>query len=58
MKSVQICLFPGRMIEFTALQIGERISCHKNGPLPTCKVYPVLNSSALLIKLDKFATKN
>ena len=26
MKSVQICHFPGRIIEFTALKIGENIS--------------------------------
>ena len=26
MKSVQICHFPGRIIEFTALKTGENIS--------------------------------
>ena len=59
MKSVQICHFPCTIIEFTALKIEENISLQvKYGPLPTCKVYSVLNSSALLIKLNKFATKN
>ena len=59
MKSVQICHFPDRIIEFTALKIGQNTSLKvKSGSLPTCYVYPVLNNGVLLIKLNKFATKN
>ena len=51
--------FPGRIIEFTALKIGENVSLSaKGGPILSCNVYPVLNNSALLVKLNKFATKN
>ena len=59
MKYFQICHFPGRIIEFTALKIGENVSLQaKSGPILSCNIYPVLNSSALLVKLNKFATKN
>ena len=59
MKYFQICHFPGRIIEFTALTTGENVSLYaKSGPILSCNVYPVLNSSALLVKLNKFATKN
>ena len=59
MKYFQIYHFPSRTIEFTALTIGENISLYaKSSPILSCNVYPVLNSSALLVKLHKFATKN
>ena len=59
MKYFQICHFPGRIIEFTALKIGDNVSLEaKSGSILPCNVYPVLNSSALLVKLNKFATKN
>ena len=46
-------------LEFTVLTIGENVSLYaKSGPILSCNVYPVLNISALLVKLHKFATKN
>ena len=54
-----LCHFPGRFIEFTALKIRENVSLWaKSGSILPWNVYPVLNSSALLVKLNKFATKN
>ena len=59
MKYFQICHFLGRIIEFTALKIGENVSLEaKSGPVLSCNVYPVLNSSTLVVKLNMFATKN
>ena len=58
-KYFQIYHFPGRIIEFTALKIRQNVSLEfKISPIINCKVYPVLNSCALVVKLNKFATKN
>ena len=55
----QICHFPGRIIEFTALKIWENVSLlSKSVSILPWNVYPVLNSSAVLVKLNEFATKN
>ena len=54
MKYFQKWHFPGRIIEFTALKIGENVSLWaKSGSVLPWNVYPVLNSSALLVKLNK-----
>ena len=47
------------IIEFTALKTGENVSLlSKSSPILSCNVYPVLNSNAVLVKLNKFAAKN
>ena len=57
MKYFQIYHFPGRIIEFSTPKIGENVSLQAKSIL-SCNVYPVLNSSAPLVKLNKIATKN
>ena len=59
MKYFQMCHFADRIIKFTALTIGEKVSLYaKSGPILSCNIYPVLNSNALFVKLHKFTTKN
>ena len=59
MKYFQICHFPGRIIEFTALKIRENVSLQaKSGSILLWNIYPVLNSSAVLVKLNRITTKN